>query len=186
MVDPWAFKSKLVGMSDLPLYEPALGALVLVALVTVLSVISTACHLKTTWQILCSTVWMKTGKISLKMIIGLSIYKLRTLLFLIWFFFLNLTMFHIFSIFQTFSMFFWKMKAKMTQSQLFFKCFQTYLCFLLHKFLKTLRKKLGHFCHDFSKNIEKVWNIEKISNIPKFRKMETKNDKSPNIFLCPM
>ena len=87
MVDPWAFKSKLVGMSDLPLYEQALGALVLVALVTVLLVISTACHLKTTWQILCSTVWMKTGKISLKMIIGLSIYKLRTLLFLIWFFF---------------------------------------------------------------------------------------------------
>ena len=64
MVAPWAFKSKLVGMSDLLRYEPALGAPVLVALVTVLSVISTACHLKTTWQILCSTVWMKTGKIS--------------------------------------------------------------------------------------------------------------------------
>ena len=39
------------------------------------------------------------------------------------------------------------------------------MCFLLHKFLKTLRKKLGlsNFCHDFSKNIEKVWNIEKIN-----------------------
>ena len=38
-----------------------------------------------------------------------------------------------------------------------------HLCFLLHKNLKTLRKKLGlcHFALIFQKNIEKVWNIEK-------------------------
>ena len=36
----------------------------------------------------------------------------------------------------------------MTESQLFSKCFQKYLCFLLHKFLKTL---------DFSKC--QVWDL---------------------------
>ena len=36
---------------------------------------------------------------------------------------------------------------------------------------------------DFSKkNIEKVWDIEKICNIAKFRKIKAKNDKVPTFF----
>ena len=59
-----------------------------------------------------------------------------------------------------------------------------YLCFLLHKFLITLRKKvLPWFFLNLAMFQEKVWNIEKIWNIAKFRKKSRQKWLSPNFFL---
>ena len=86
---------------------------------------------------------------------------------------------------HTFSMFFWQIKAKMTESQHFSMFFQKYLCFLLHKFLKTHRKMLGHsqiqkiFALIFHR---KVWDIEKVQDITKFRKNQGKNNRVPTFF----
>ena len=36
-----------------------------------------------------------------------------------------------------------------------------------------------------SKNLEKVWDIENLCNIAKFRKMKSKNDRVPTFFYVP-
>ena len=74
----------------------------------------------------------------------------------------------------------------MTKSQLFSKCFQKYLCFLLHKFLKTLRKKLGlcHFCLDFSKKHRKSLEHRKHLEHSQIQKKSSQKRQSPRFFLC--
>ena len=51
-------------------------------------------------------------------------------------------------------------------------------------FKNTFWKHLGKsfFCLDFSKNIEKVWDIEEFCNIAKFRKNQDKNDRVRTFF----
>ena len=82
--------------------------------------------------------------------------------------FRNLTMWQIFFMSQTFSMFqktVWDIE----------KCL--YLCFLLHKSWKKIRQKRQSPNIVFSeKNIEKVWDIEKLCNMAKFRKPRQKNE----------
>ena len=80
----------------------------------------------------------------------------------------------VFSMFQTLSMIFWKIKAKITESQLFSKILFYYINFWKH-----LKKSWDSVVSAliFQKNIEKVWEIEKIWNIAKFRKNQGKNDR---------
>ena len=75
-------------------------------------------------------------------------------------------MLQIFSMSQTFSMFFEKSRQK-RQSPNIFLCVLKHLCSKKHKQNVGTLSFLPWF---FNKNIKKIWDIEKICNIVKFRK----------------